>query len=114
MYCIRPLTVQNYTMATYNQMLEEDSQVIESSFDERSDSSYSPNTSSSAGQTILGSYLSESDGSTMDWQSYEHSVVSMEVCDMFQYNEAQESLMDVSDYTDTTGNSPRKFTLIVL
>ena len=114
MYCIRPSTVQNYTMATYNQMLEEDSQVIESSFDERSNSSYSPNSSSSAGQTIPGSYLSESDGSMMDWQSYEHSVVSMEVCDMSQYSEAQESLMDVSDYTDTTGNSSCKFMLIML
>ena len=114
MYCIRPSTVRNDTMATYNQMLEEDSQVIESSFDEMSDSSYSPNTSSSAGQTVPGSYLSENDGSTMDWQSYEHSVASMEVSDMSQYNEAQQSLMDVSDYTDTTGNSSCKFMLIVL
>ena len=53
---------------------------------------------------------SENDGSTMDWQSYELSVVSMEVCDMSQYNEAQELLMDVSDYTDTTDNSSCKFT----
>ena len=57
---------------------------------------------------------SVSDGSMMDWQSYERSVTSMEVSDMSQYNEAQESLMDVSDYTDTTGNSSCKFTLIVL
>ena len=95
-------------MATYNQMLEDDSQVIESSFESTDSSSYGPTTPSSAGQTVPNYYSSDDDGSTMDWQSYERSTTSMEVCDISQYNEAQESLMDVSDYTDPTGNASCK------
>ena len=87
-------------MATYNQMLEEDSQVIESSFEESNDSSYAPDTPSSVPQTVPDTFHeTDTDGSTMDWQNYNDSVTSMEIGDVSQCNEAQESLMDVSYYT---------------
>ena len=122
-------------MATYNQMMDEDSQRIDSSFDESYDSNYVPETPDSSAQTVPDYYdltIPESPQHTihttsdsldmevvmeMETQSDVESriITSMEVSyyDNVSYNQAQESLMDVSYYTDlnttnSAGNSTGK------
>ena len=109
-------------------MMDEDSQRIDSSFDESYDSNYVPETPDSVAQTIPNYYdlsIPESPQHTihttsnsldmevvmeMETQSdvESHINTSMEVSyyDNVSYNQAQESLMDVSYYTDSnTTNS---------
>ena len=108
-------------------MMDEDSQCIDSSFDESYDSNYVPETPDSAAQTIPDYYdlsIPESPQHTihttsdsldmevvmeMEIQSDVESriITSMEVSyyDNVSYNQAQESLMDVSYYTDSNSRA---------
>ena len=109
-------------MATYNQMLDEDSQVIESSFDDSYDSSsYVPETPPSprsSPQTVPQSSSLTIPYSDNDLETemeidisaaYSRSIVSMEVSYVSDYNQAQPSLMDVSYDTTTTSNFTGKY-----
>ena len=104
-------------MASFNQMLEDDSQRINSSFDESYDSNYVPTTPDSVPQTVPDYWdVSISDNSchSLDMEVLmesetvnevdRRSITSMEVSyyDDISYNQAQESLMDVSYSTDTS------------
>ena len=104
-------------MASFNQMLEDDSQRINSSFDDSYDSNYVPATPDSVPQTVPDYWdVSISDNScySLDMEVLmeietvnevdRRSITSMEVSyyDDISYNQAQESLMDVSYSTDTS------------
>ena len=104
-------------MASFNQMLEDDSQRINSSFDESYDSNYVPATPDSVPQTVPDYWdVSISDNScySLDMEVLmkietvnevdRRSITSMEVSyyDDISYNQAQESLMDVSYSTNTS------------
>ena len=108
-------------------MMDEDSQRIDSSFDESYDSNYVPETPDSAAQTVPDYYdlsIPESPQHTihttsnsldmevvmeMETQSdvESHIITSMEVSyyDNVSYNQAQESLIDVSYYTDSNSRA---------
>ena len=98
-------------------MLEDDSQRISSSFDESYDSNYVPTTPDSAPQTVPDYWdvsISDNSCNSLDMEVLmeietvnevdRRSITSMEVSyyDDISYNQAQESLMDVSYSTDTS------------
>ena len=114
-------------MAAYNQMMDEDSQRIDSSFDESYDSNYVPETPDSAAQTVPDYYdlsIPESPQHTIHTTSNSldmevimeietlsdgdsRIITSMEVSyyDNMSYNQAQESVMDMSYYTDSNSKA---------